>query len=116
MPSQTSPPIDRHASAPEAQRLRFGVSLIILILTVPFLFDGAKLCYARWAALSGPVPIIQTPALDLAVRYIDEVSSVARRRAAKPFGRVPVPIEWAVGALITSLCIGTLIMRHNRLR
>jgi hypothetical protein len=90
--------------------------ILLGLLTVPLLLDGAKLCYVQWAALFGPLPTVRTPSLDLVQIYLDRASFELRRLVRYPFRRLPWQPEWAVGILAFSLTLGVLVMRHHRLK
>lgn len=107
--------LDPHASPPHPT-WRKAFVLLIGLLTLPLLFDAAKLCYVRSAAMFGPIPTVTTPSLDLAQVYLDQAGVLARRAYRFAFQRGPWRPEWAVGMLASSLTIGVLIMRHHRLK
>jgi hypothetical protein len=108
-------PMDRHSGPPRKGR-GWWTLLLIGLLSLPLLVDGAKVSYAQWQTMFGPKPMVSTPTFDLLGEYLGRTSRDISRLSRQPFRQVPWRAEWVVIGLALSLLAGGLILRFGRIR
>ncbi|WP_169977839.1 hypothetical protein [Tautonia rosea] len=107
--------MDQHSGPPRKSK-GWGILLLVGLLTMPLLWDGAKVSYAQWQTMFGPKPMVSTPTFDLLSDYFNHTTGTIRRVTRQPFRKVPWRVEWAVSGLGLSLAAGALILRYGRAR
>jgi hypothetical protein len=107
--------INPHTGPPRASSGRWVAMLVVLLVASPLLLDGAMLCYARWRALFGPMPIVRTPVLDAVGSYLARAAEEIRVLATGPL-RHRWRREYALGVMGLSLALGAMLLRANRPR
>lgn len=108
-------PMDPHSGPPQQARA-WRMLLLIGLVSLPLLLDGAKISYAQWQTMFGPKPMVSTPTFDLLGEYFHRTTQDFLWMTRQPFRRVPWRVEWAVSGLALSLITGALILRYNRVR
>lgn len=107
--------LDRHGAPRSAARRRSGLAAAVLGLALlPLVADGAKICTARWVALSGPVPAFRTPAIDLVAATADDAEAYLRRWASYPFRRRPWHVATAVSGFLVVCTFGYVLLMGRR--
>lgn len=92
---------------------RTALVLIASLAMTPLILDGTKICVARWQSMSGPVPTIRTPTLDLVQEVAGNYRREAKATTTRFFNRVPWRADLVVAGLGLCAVLACLFLRHR---
>lgn len=93
--------------------VRTTLVLIVSLAITPLIIDGSKVCVARWRAMYGPVPTIQTPTLDLVSDVISDYRREIRTTTTRFFNNVPWRADVVISGLGLCAILACYFLRHR---
>ncbi len=93
--------------------VRLTVVLIVSLAITPLIIDGSKVCVARWRAMYGPVPTIQTPAIDFVTEVVSDYRREIGTTTTRFFNNVPWRAEVVIGGLGLCAVLAGYFLRNR---
>ncbi|GAC1335945.1 MAG: hypothetical protein NVSMB14_03500 [Isosphaeraceae bacterium] len=93
---------------------RFWTTIVLGLILTPLIYDGTKICLARWQSMYGPAVEFETPAIDALTSTFHALYSATRDQTSEPFRNVPWSPPHVLGiAAVWVACGSMLLLRRH---
>jgi hypothetical protein len=97
---------------PKSSRSHIGVMLILAIIIVPIVVEGAALCYGQWCSITGRSTRVSTPIIDTVSSVFRDTKDTFEDLLSPSFTRVFREPGVAIPIALVLIVCGMMLLRR----